>query len=84
MGARHRAELRRLGRRHRRRPPRHPANPEGGILATFVHADRRTVAGRETGHQGYTTAALIETAHALGYRVALIAADDTTDQQEAA
>lgn len=52
-------------------------------LARRVHADRRTVAGRETGGQGYTLAALIETAQALGYTLALIP-DEAFHQARAA
>lgn len=41
-------------------------------LGVRVFADRRTIRGRDVGSQGYTAAALIETAKALGYTVALI------------
>jgi len=50
-------------------------------LGRRVYADRRTIRGRDTGTQGYTAAALIETAAALGYTVALIPHDQA---QEAA
>lgn len=48
----------------------------GRDLADRIFADRRTVRGREIGQQGYTVAALIDTAQALGYRVALIGPEE--------
>jgi transcriptional regulator with XRE-family HTH domain len=50
-------------------------------LAAQTYVDRRTVRGRDTGDQGYTLAALMTTARALGYTVALIPLDQA---QEAA
>lgn len=44
----------------------------GAQLGQRLHVDRRTIRGRDTGGHGYTADALIETAHALGYAVALI------------
>lgn len=45
-------------------------------LATTIRVDRRTVRGRDTGDQGYTLNALMITARALGYQVALIPLDE--------
>lgn len=45
-------------------------------VARIVHADRRTVEGRETGHQGYTLHALIDTARIYGLRLALVAVEE--------